>query len=370
MRAILVDDEGLALRDLERQLTKIGGMEIVGTFSWAREALEQITRLKPDVVFLDIDMPEISGLEAAEQLQIIDATIDIVFVTAYEEYAIKAFDHAALDYVLKPIHSERLSRTVRRLQQHKPHLAKQTIKPVIATVRCFSRLQIEYGKSEPFSWRTVRSQELFAYMVYKRNQPVRKDILLELFWPDTDYKKAFTQLYTTIYQIRKSLEMAELNIRLTNSGTDYYLDLGNNHYDINDWEESRRELPELKPETAHLHLQWLEAYTGDYLSEHDYIWAENERQRLRDIWYNHALAVSLVWKEAGYRKEALQVYDLMERKLPFLEEIYFLVMQCHAEAGNLFLVNKKYEQLCMMLQEEFGIPPSLPVQQWIADLNK
>lgn len=370
MKAILVDDEGLALRDLERQLTKIGGIDIIATFQDVSKALQQITTLKPDVVFLDIDMPEISGLEAAEILHKMDLFIDIVFVTAYEEYALKAFEYEAIDYILKPINLERLSRTVTRLKEH--HLIRNTLPietSIIATVRCFHRLHIEFGKSEPFPWRTVRAQELFAFMVYKRNQPVRKDILLELFWPNIDYKKAFTQLYTTIYQIRKSLESAGLSIRLTNSGSDYYLDLGHNQYDIQVWEDTKSSLPELTPETALSHEEWLHSYLGDYLAEHDYLWAETERQRLRDLWYKHALAVSQAWQQAGKLKEALQVYEWMQKKFPYIDDIYYIIMQFHAETGNAHLVRKKYDQLCLMLHEEYGIQPPLVIQQWMTELN-
>ncbi len=363
MKAILVDDEGLALKDLERQLEKIGGIEIAGKFRNAADALQRIEELNPDVAFLDIDMPEISGLEAAERIHKISEEIDIVFVTAYHEYAIKAFELAALDYVLKPINADRLAHTLSRLKQRASSRPREN-EPPVATVSCFRRLNIEYGKSEPFSWRTVRAQELFAYMVYKRNQPVRKDILLDLLWPDTEYKKAFTQLYTTVYQIRKSIEAAGLTIKLTNSGSDYYLDLGNNRYDVQEWENGRLSLPELTPETAAEHLAWLESYEGDYLSETDYVWAENERKRLRDIWYKHAIALSETWKSSGFRKETLEVYEMIEQRFPFSEEVYFMVMQYYADNGDLEMAKLKYDQLCSMLDEEYAISPSLAVRQW------
>ncbi|TVY04500.1 response regulator [Cohnella terricola] len=365
MRAILVDDESLALMDLQRQLGKIGGIEIVGMFQNAEDALGKIGDIKPDVAFLDIEMPEISGLEAAERFHKLDDGIEIVFVTAYEDYAIKAFELAALDYVLKPINSDRLIRTVERLKRRAsiPTGEAEEEAPA-ATVSCFQRLNIEYGKGEPFSWRTVRAQELFAYMVYKRNQPVRKDILLELLWPNSDYKKAYTQLYTTVYQIRKSLESAGLSIRLTNSGSDYYLDLGDNRCDVHDWENDRLSLPELTPDTAEEHMRWLRAYKGDYLSENNYSWAENERQRLRDMWYNHAIEVEEMRKVSGYPKESLELYGLMETWFPYTEEVYFLAMKYYAANGDAGAAKLKYDQLCSMLEEEYGIQPSITVRQW------
>jgi len=368
MRAILVDDEGLALKDLERQLHKTGDVEVVGKFRNAAEALRLVGELQPDVVFLDIEMPEISGLEAAERLQDEHPRIDIVFVTAYQDYAIRAFELAALDYVLKPINAARLARTVERLSQRERELpgpspaASDEAKTAI--VRCFQRLSVEYGKSEPFPWRTARAQELFAYMLYKRNQPVRKDILLELLWPNADYKKAYTQLYTTVYQIRKSIETAGLTIKLTNSGSDYYLDLGSNRYDVQEWEDARPKLPELGPDTAAEHSAWLDQYEGDFLSENGYPWAANEQRRLRDVWYKHALAVLDAWKAAGNRVEWLDRYGKLEEKFPFTEDVYFLAMKYYSEHGDKALAAAKYESLREMLMEEYDIAPSLEIRKW------
>ncbi|XID94189.1 response regulator [Paenibacillaceae bacterium WGS1546] len=369
MRAILVDDEGLALHYLERQLTNIGGIEIAGTYRSAGEALREVDRLNPDVAFLDIDMPEISGIEAAELLYARKPGIAVVFVTAYEHYAVKAFELSALDYVLKPINEQRLSRTLERLKSRAEVRAPaREPEPVVATVGCFRRLTIEYGQSEPIAWRTARAQELFAYLTYKRNAPVRKDVLLELLWPDVDYKKAYTQLYTTVYQIRKTLEAAGLTIRLNNSGNDYFLDLGINRCDVQEWENARPKLPPMSPETADKHLEWLQAYAGDFLAEHEYLWAENERKRLRDLWYKHALELGDMWTRCGFRKEALELYEYMEQTYPYAEEVYFLTMKLHAENRELGSAKAKYDQLCVMLREEYSLEPSPAVRQWAQTL--
>ena len=100
MRAILIDDEPLALRDLERQIEKIGGVQVAATYYDPIEAIANLKTDRPNVVFIDIDMPELNGLEAAEQILQLNPSIDVVFVTAYEEYAVKAFDLNALDYLL------------------------------------------------------------------------------------------------------------------------------------------------------------------------------------------------------------------------------------------------------------------------------
>jgi two-component system LytT family response regulator len=113
MRAVIADDEPRARQFLERLLDETAGVTVVGAAKGGGEALSMVARFKPDVVFLDIQMPDLSGLEVARHLRG-DGSPVVVFVTAYDRHAIEAFELAALDYVLKPVKRERLAEAVRR----------------------------------------------------------------------------------------------------------------------------------------------------------------------------------------------------------------------------------------------------------------
>src|SRR6478735_8636882 len=102
MRVLLVDDEPAALERLQALFEQIGEVEVAGVARNGREALAQIEALKPDLVMLDIQMPELSGLSVAGALPA-EARPEIVFVTAFEMYAADAFDVEAADYLLKPV---------------------------------------------------------------------------------------------------------------------------------------------------------------------------------------------------------------------------------------------------------------------------
>lgn len=117
IRTLLVDDEELARAALRRALLaapEFEGFEIVGEAANGVEALEAIDEFRPDVIFLDIEMPGFGGFEVIRQVSNPPA---IVFVTAYDEYAVKAFEANALDYLLKPVQSERLRRALTRVRQ-------------------------------------------------------------------------------------------------------------------------------------------------------------------------------------------------------------------------------------------------------------
>jgi two-component system LytT family response regulator len=112
MKALIVDDERLARTELKRLLTPFKDVQVVGEAVNADDAAEKINQLRPDLVFLDIQMPGKSGFDLLEEL---DSVPTVVFTTAYDEYALKAFEYNALDYLLKPIEPQRLEDTVKKL---------------------------------------------------------------------------------------------------------------------------------------------------------------------------------------------------------------------------------------------------------------
>ena len=114
IRVVIADDEPRARQFLDKLLAEHSDIEVVGAAKSGAEALTMIQNLVPDVAFLDIHMPDLSGLEVARHLTDGPAP-HVVFVTAYDRYAVEAFEVAALDYLLKPIRRERLAETVRRL---------------------------------------------------------------------------------------------------------------------------------------------------------------------------------------------------------------------------------------------------------------
>lgn len=115
MKAFIVDDEPLARMELKELLADCDNIDIVGEFGNGIECLKALQKLRPDVLFLDIEMPMVSGLELAAMLEPGSAP-NIVFVTAYDQFAINAFEQNAVDYLLKPVRAERLAQCLQRLR--------------------------------------------------------------------------------------------------------------------------------------------------------------------------------------------------------------------------------------------------------------
>lgn len=124
LSALVIDDELFAREELMELLAETGEISVIGEASNAIEGLKKINQLKPDVVFLDIQMPQVTGIELLGMLDP-DTMPKVVFVTAYDEFAIQAFEDNAFDYLLKPVDTQRLEKTVQRLLKTQPNNGQQ-----------------------------------------------------------------------------------------------------------------------------------------------------------------------------------------------------------------------------------------------------
>ena len=132
LKAIVIDDELYAREELNELLVESQQVEVIAQCSNAIEGLKAINSLKPDVIFLDIHMPQITGLELLSMLDPVNMP-KVVFVTAYDEYAVKAFEDNAFDYLLKPVESARLHKTLHRINLiNEQKLEKPNYSPIIS----------------------------------------------------------------------------------------------------------------------------------------------------------------------------------------------------------------------------------------------
>ncbi len=150
--ALIADDEPHLARALQAALAaQWPGLQVLHVARNGVEAAERIAALKPDLAFLDIQMPGLTGLEVAQG---IEGDTRVVFVTAYDEYAVQAFEQEALDYVLKPVKAERLQRTLERVQRA---LAANTSDDSAALVAALRKLMPAPGSAAPERLRWVRA---------------------------------------------------------------------------------------------------------------------------------------------------------------------------------------------------------------------
>jgi len=163
MRAVVVDDEALAREELEALLREVGGVEVVASCGNALEALPAVRRERPDVLFLDVQMPAVSGFELLAMLDP-ETLPRVVFVTAHDEFAVRAFEQNAADYLMKPVERARLARTIERLGRSPGGAASGALAAkVIARIPCQGARSIRLVDLAEVE--AVRSSEAGVYVV-------------------------------------------------------------------------------------------------------------------------------------------------------------------------------------------------------------
>ncbi len=374
MRAILIDDEKPALLHLEKLLNKDGNIEVVGKYTFAQAGIDHLKKDKTDIVFLDIGMPEINGLEAAEYIQQIDQEIKIIYITAYSEYALEAFELNALDYILKPIVPVRFQKTLERIRHSIPVPQAQETQQVedVVKVLCFKRLTLQDGQHDgkKLKWRTMKAQELFAFLLHHKGEWVSKEKIIDALWPEYTEEKATTHLHTSVYQIRKLLKEWGITTKLEYAQEGYRLNQEGIMNDVDRFEAGIQADKDYAEDCYHQNDHLLSLYRGDYLEEHDYPWASIRRQNLLHAYMN--LLFTTAQYEITHHREQQAIQRLLGawQKDPYSEEICRLLMTAYASIGHHALLASCYRGFVNLLREDLGIEPEKETVQLYQRLHQ
>lgn len=363
MKAIVIDDEMLALESMARMLKRMG-VEVIATFQNPLEALKSELWAGTDAAFVDISMPGMNGIELAARLQSQTPALHIVFVTAFDQYAVKAFEIAAADYLIKPVRAARLESTLERLRGYVRGPAPVRTE-ALPTLVCMHDLGIDHGgdKVAEIPWRTSKAKELFAYLIHEKDRAVPKEQLQDLLWQEVDAEKAMANLHTTVYQIRQTLKHVNLPVQILYAGGRYRVELGGVKLDFEQWEQALDQAI-VGMDEGQVYRLLLDGYRGDYLQVEAYLWAENERERLRIKWLQRASELALRLEQSGLPADAIRLYHEIQTRFPTWEASYMGLMRSHDQIGNVLEVKSQYAKLLQMLEEDLGMQPDRETVEW------
>ncbi|MFT4106997.1 MAG: response regulator [Lacrimispora sp.] len=271
MKTILVDDEVLLVREMERLLADYPDLEIVGSYTDPMKALKEIESTQPELAFLDIEMRTLNGLELAERLLQQNPDLNVLFVTAYDQYAVEAFEINAVDYILKPVRPERLQKTMERIRR------KQGIpqEPETLRIQFFGKFGIYAGK-EAVKWSRSKPRELLAYFLANEGIWLDKFKICDDLWPENSPSQALRNLQTAVWAIRKSLrEYGILAASIAYANDSYILNLKDSQWDIRRYDQAFGQFMENGSSAAGSEAAAL--YTEDYLAYEDWNWAREKR---------------------------------------------------------------------------------------------
>ena len=363
IRVIIVDDEPLALLNMEKQLAEFNSIEVVSAFSTIEDLLEVAPTLDFHVAFLDVEMPGMNGLEIAQLLKKWKKNVSIVFVTAYRDYAIEAFEINSLDYLLKPISKARLETTVNRIHEllqlelTTPAQIQLNEPSPSLSIRCLGGFAV-LNNETIVHWRTVKTKELFAFLLANLNNHVPRDTIIDALWAETEYKKARVQLHTTVSYLRTTLStLGYLNVLQYANGC-YILQLEHFHCDVLELEQllkDKEEVGELAIEKAEVFIQ---NYKGEYMATLDYAWIHSKSNFI-----HNQLTLLLSYLVEHYTttnnfKKREQTLLLMIEYNPYSDKMIQQLIQHYADEDNRANAVKAYKAFKKNLFTDLGILPN------------
>ena len=258
MNIILVDDEQHVLSSMQKNLSKIELDAVISAFDRSLYALNYAKSNKVDVAFLDINMPEMNGIELAKNLKKTNEKINIIFVTGYSEYALDALEMHASGYITKPISKEKLSYELTNLRNpiENNNKSKNIIK-----AQCFGNFEV-YANGKPLTFSRSKTKELLAYLIDRKGASCSVKELCALLWEDA-IKESY--LRNLISDLTKALNGVGADNVFVKSFNKCYIVPDKIDCDYYDYEKGEQKA--------------INSYHGEYMTQ--YSWAEETNASLQ-----------------------------------------------------------------------------------------
>lgn len=344
LRITLIDDELAALKNMAHILSGLPGVSIAGMYTAPEKALAAIEKDWPDAVFVDIEMPGKNGLELAGELADKHPQIKVVFVTAYNRYAVDAFEASAVDYLLKPVRRERLEKTLARLTKIEERAA--AVDSVGgAGIRCLGKFAVFTPSGAPLSFRTKKTEELMALLVHFRSKPLTKEKIIEALWQDIDTEKANVLFHTTLYNLKKALVPLGGGAELQKTPGGHILNILDTPCDA--WELERR----LGGDNAG---EIFAAYTGAYFEEDAYPWADSKRLEFQNAVTEKLMKAALTFEGRGEAEKAAETLEKLLRIDELNDTAASMLLALYRKLGNAAKLRQAQDRY-MKIRSELGI---------------
>lgn len=279
LRVVVVDDEQHVLNRFTKLAATVPELIVCGLFQSGAELLNYVVRHPLDAVFLDIEMPEWNGLALADEIRKHQPGVQIVFLTAYQEYAVQAFEVNARDYILKPLTQTRLQKTVQRLMT--PHTSGAFAE--MPFIQMFGSFDV-WHQGAVLSCKHARVKEMLAYLVHKDGVSVTGDNIAAVLWPESEPKKARSNFHTTAFMLRNWLTVVDLSRIYQSERNAYRVNPATFTSDVKVFEKLLTVATVKNGQRKGILQQLLTVYRGGYLAENSYEWATRRAAELERLY--------------------------------------------------------------------------------------
>lgn len=361
-RIIAVDDELLSLKRFEHIVQKESRVKLIETFTDGMSALEYIKENTVDIAFLDIEMPEINGLELANRMLEVDPYINIIFVTAYDQYALDAFKAHAIGYLLKPLDFDAFTVQITQFAKNtEPRKANITNKPeqskdkklivrLLGQCLCYA----EENPNNPITFRTAKAAELFALLVHHYKTPLTKYVILDTLFPDVDYDKANKLFYVSCSYLRNAFSKLDYPDVLLRDNDCYRINTAIIDCDYISLLENESKL-------ARLSLDELSSLAslcnGEYLMGKSYDWSIESKAYIETLSRKVLVALADVHLNNNNVMEANAALEKCLINDPYNEEVVKKLMISLISVNQMSKARVVYSSYETRLMDEMGTSP-------------
>lgn len=363
MVAIIVDDEVLAVEHLSRLLSKAGFK--VYCFTNPLEALTAEEIQNADVFYLDIEMPEMTGIVLAGKVRDINTDCEVVFITGHNEYALEAFDVNAIDYLLKPVTPRQVERSVERIIKRKGGKVlinedKAAVKNRV-NVSLFGKTSVYIGDgNKSIKFMTAKVTEVFCFMLLqKKGTEISKWKLIDEIWPDKDVNKGDINMRSTISRLNKTFRENGIQIIMKSTRNSYRLEISEevevDAFFLKSIADSSYIISE---DNLLSYEKTIIKYNDTLLEEFDSEWCDIYRTLYHR--YFKMAAQKLIDYYRLVQQDPFRILNIIERFIryePYDDEIRELALRLYYHSYGKFEAIKYYEKYSKLLKEELDIQP-------------
>jgi two-component system LytT family response regulator len=360
IKVIIIDDESAMHYVMKKNIAKLQHVEVVGFFQDTSSASLFIKKHDVHIAFVDISMPDESGLSFAQRMAEHHPDLHIVFVTSHKEYALYAFDIYALDYIVKPVSLERIEKTVKKAMAIRQfaEMAKADTVSEQLDIYALGGLEVRSGTIGNVKWNSSKSAELFGYLLMQRGRMVARSRIVREVFGEMPQKNAATYLNTTIYLMRKSLEPHGLKSIIVSDNDAYGIDTVNARIDFVLFEEGLKQLAHINSENLQYALELEDLYTGELFGDKAYLWALNDIERLSNLYGAFVKRLATILLELNKNDSAIRLLNKRLSHNEWDEDTVYLLLNAYAaqkDKRSITQLFKKYEKI---LRKELNTSPS------------
>ncbi|MDD3174394.1 MAG: response regulator [Herbinix sp.] len=371
LKAVIVDDEKPSLYLLSKQLEETGEVEIIGSYHLSSEALEMIPQLQPDVVFLEIEMHGLNGIELANTLNQLGIETYVIFITAYPQYALDAFRVYAFHYMLKPIKQSELLETVLRLKK----LISPCIKVVpqnkecnteITYIRCLGSFEVINSKGTLVKWSSKKSKELLAYFIIHKERQLDKWKIGEALWPEDNEEHVNNNFHTTLFRLRDIMQKEGIDLQVGSQKGKKYgycfqpIEIDCDLFQLDSFME---QYPEINDNSIQGFEQIRRLFRGELFSDIDSLWCLPEKEKylrmmlhILDAMGNYYIHIGEYNKAYHVISQSLELDYSRERTHQEIFEVFYYLKDKQA------LINH-YQNFANALKRDFATEPDFTTKQ-------